>query len=251
MAVTKTSLTWASDSSTTQTVPFEVIAAGDIDVYVEGVLQLQQNTTSTADATHPQVVSEEITEGTELTNYTVASNNGSITFNEDLTVGDFVVIERSTDDTLLETFTSGSTVRARDLNSAFERVLFIAQEGVNIANEALAPADDEDDTLDAKGERISNVADATDDDDAVNRAQLGKVITDDLVAGEGIDLTDASGGTNSGQQVTVSAELSTATNPGVVQVNATSPITATYTNPGELDLSIENNSIDIGKIHDR
>ena len=248
MAVTKTSLTWASDSSTTQTVPFEVIAAGDIDVYVEGVLQLQQNTTSTADATHPQVVSEEITEGTELTNYTVASNNGSITFNEDLTVGDFVVIERTTDDTLLETFTSGSTVRARDLNSAFERVLFIAQEGVNIANEALAPADDEDDTLDAKGERISNVADATDDDDAVNRAQLGKVITDDLVAGEGIDLTDASGGENSGQQVTVSAELSTATNPGVVQVNATTPITATYTNPGELDLSIEDGSIDIGKI---
>ena len=248
MAVTKTSLTWASDSSTTQTVPFEVIAAGDIDVYVEGVLQLQQNTTSTADATHPQVVSEEITEGTELTNYTVASNNGSITFNEDLTVGDFVVIERTTDDTLLETFTYGSTVRARDLNSAFERVLFIAQEGVNIANEALAPADDEDDTLDAKGERISNVADATDDDDAVNRAQLGKVITDDLVAGEGIDLTDASGGENSGQQVTVSAELSTATNPGVVQVNATTPITATYTNPGELDLSIEDGSIDIGKI---
>jgi len=248
MAVTKTSFEWTASSSLTQTVPFEVIAAGDIDVYVEGVLQLQQNTTSTADATHPQVVSGEITQGTALTNYTVASNNGSITFNEDLTVGDFVVIERSTDDTLLETFTSGSTVRARDLNSAFERVLFIAQEGVNIANEALAPADDEDDTLDAKGERISNVADATDDDDAVNRAQLGKVITDDLVAGEGIDLTDVSGGTNSGQQVTVSAELSTAVNPGVVRVNATTPITATYTNPGQLDLSIENNSIDIGKI---
>ncbi len=248
MAVTKTSLTWSASSSTTQTVPFEVIAAGDIDVYVEGVLQLQQNTTSTADATHPQVVSGEITQGTALTNYTVASNNGSITFNAALTVDDFVVIERTTDDTLLETFTSGSTVRARDLNSAFERVLFIAQEGVNIANEALAPADDEDDALDAKGERISNVADATDDDDAVNRAQLGKVITDDLVAGEGIDLTDVSGGTNSGKQVTVSAELSTAVNPGVVKVNATTPITATYTNPGQLDLSIENNSIDIGKI---
>ena len=248
MAVTKTSFEWTASSSLTQTVPFEVIAAGDIDVYVEGVLQLQQNTTSTADATHPQVVSGEITQGTALTNYTVASNNGSITFNANLTVDDFVVIERTTDDTLLETFTSGSTVRARDLNSAFERVLFIAQEGVNIANEALAPSDDEDDALDAKGERISNVADATDDDDAVNRAQLGKVITDDLVAGEGIDLTDVTGGTNSGKQVTVSAELSTAVNPGVVKVNATSPITATYTNPGQLDLSIENNSIDIGKI---
>ena len=127
-------------------------------------------------------------------------------------------------------------------------MLLICQEGVNIANEALARSEDEAAALDAKGERISNVADATDDDDAVNRAQLGKVITDDLVAGEGIDLTDVSGGTNSGKQVTVSAELSTATNPGVVKVNATTPITATYTNPGQLDLSIENGSIDIGKI---
>ena len=107
MAVTKTSLTWSASSSTTQTVPFEVIAAGDIDVYVEGVLQLQQNTTSTADATHPQVVSGEITPGTALTNYTVASNNGSITFNADLSVGNFVVIERTTDDTLVETLPSG------------------------------------------------------------------------------------------------------------------------------------------------
>ena len=249
MAVTKTSLTWSSSSSTTQTVPFEVIAAGDIDVYVEGVLQLQQNTTSTADATHPQVVSGEITQGTALTNYTVASNNGSITFNANLSVGNFVVIERTTDDTLLETFTSGSTVRARDLNSAFERVLFIAQEGYNVAeDESLQVSDDEDDSFDAKDKRISKVANATDDDDAVNRAQLGKVITDDLVEGEGIDLTDATGGTNSNKQVTISAELSTSTNPGVVKVNATTPIVADYAADGDLNLRIDANTIDLDKI---
>jgi hypothetical protein len=248
MAVTKTSFEWTASSSLTQTVPFEVIAAGDIDVYVEGVLQLQQNTTSTADATHPQVVSGEITQGTALTNYTVASNNGSITFNANLTVDDFVVIERTTDDTLLETFTSGSTVRARDLNSAFERVLFIAQEGVNIANEALAPSDDEDDALDAKGKRISNVADATDDDDAVNRAQLGKVITDDLIGGNGVTLTDVSGGTNSGKQTTISVPDGTASVKGLVKLSSTTPITTAYNSAGDVTLSIAADSIDLDRI---
>ena len=249
MAVTKFT-TEQVGTQTQYTVPFEVIAAADIDVYIEGVLQLQQNTTSTAAADHPQVVTGEITQGTALINYTVASNNGSITFNAAPTVGDFIVIERTTDDTLLETFVPGSTIRAQDLNSALERVLFIAQEGVNIANEALVPSDDEEDSLDAKGDRITNVGDAEDDNDAVNRGQLGKVITDDLIEGEGIDLTDVSGGTNSGKQVTISAELSTASNPGVVQVNATTPITATYSNPGELELSIADNSIDLDKIKD-
>ena len=249
MAVTKFT-TEQVGTQTQYTVPFEVIAAADIDVYIEGVLQLQQNTTSTAAADHPQVVTGEITQGTALINYTVASNNGSITFNAAPTVGDFIVIERTTDDTLLETFVPGSTIRAQDLNSALERVLFIAQEGVNIANEALVPSDDEEDSLDAKGDRITNVGNAEDDNDAVNRGQLGKVITDDLIEGEGIDLTDVSGGTNSGKQVTISAELSTASNPGVVQVNATTPITATYSNPGELELSIADNSIDLDKIKD-
>jgi len=247
MAVTKTTYTQAG-ATTQYAVPFEVIAAADIDVYIEGVLQLQQNTTSTAGPTHPQVISGEITQGTALINYTVAANNATITFNTPPTVGAFIVVERTTDDTLLETFVSGSTVRAADLNNAFERVLFIAQEGVNIASEALTPAEDEDNAFDANGDRISNLGDATDDNDAVNRGQLGKVITDDLIAGEGIDLTDANGGTNSGKQVTISAELSTASNPGVVQVNATTPITATYANPGELELSIADGAIDIAKI---
>ena len=247
MAVTKTTYT-QSGSTTQYAIPFEVIDAADIDVYIGGVLQLQQNTASTAGPTHPQVVSGEITQGTALTNYTVASNNATFTFNAAPSVGAFIVVERTTDDTLLETFVSGSTIRAQDLNNAFERVLFIAQEGVSIAEEGLGQADDEADAFDAKGDKISNVGDAEDDNDAVNRGQLGKVITDDLIAGEGIDLTDAAGGTNSGQQVTISAELSTASNPGVVQVNATTPITATYSNPGELELSIADGAIDIAKI---
>ncbi len=162
MAVTKTTYT-QSGSTTQYAVPFEVIAAADIDVYLDGVLQLQQNTTSTADPTHPQVISGEISQGTSLTNYTVASNNATITFNAAPTTGAFIIVERTTDDTLLETFVSGSTVRAADLNSAFERVLFIAQEGVSIAEESLNPSETLDDAFDAKGSRVVNVGNATEE----------------------------------------------------------------------------------------
>ena len=229
MAVTKTTYT-QSGSTTQYAVPFEVIAAADIDVYLDGVLQLQQNTTSTADPTHPQVISGEISQGTSLTNYTVASNNATITFNAAPTTGAFIILERTTDDTLLETFVSGSTVRAADLNSAFERVLFIAQEGVSIAEESLNPSETLDDAFDAKGSRVVNVGNATEDTDAVNRAQLGKVITDDLLEGEAIDLSDATGGTNSNKQVTISVEDSSKTNKGAVSINEGEGIDVTYTN---------------------
>ena len=247
MAVTKTTLT-QSGNTTTYNVPFEVIAAADIDVYINGVLQLQQNSTSTAAANHPQVVSGEITQGTALTNFTVASNNATITFNAAPTNGAFIIIERTTDSTGLATFVNGSTIRAADLNDSFERVQFIAEEGVSIADEGLRRSETEDGSFDAKDKRISNVANATDDDDAVNRAQLGKVITDDLIAGEGIDLTDATGGSNSNKQVTVSAEFSTDSNPGIITVDATTPITRTYGANGQLDLSIADNTIDLDKI---
>tara|TARA_A200000159_G_scaffold61730_1_gene57126 strand:- start:515 stop:3604 length:3090 start_codon:yes stop_codon:yes gene_type:complete len=229
MAVTKTTYT-QSGSTTQYAVPFEVIAAADIDVYLDGVLQLQQNTTSTADPTHPQVISGEISQGTSLTNYTVASNNATITFNAAPTTGAFIIVERTTDDTLLETFVSGSTVRAADLNNAFERVLFIGQEAISLAEESLNPSESLDDAFDAKGSRVVNVGDATADTDAVNRGQLGKVITDDLLEGEAIDLSDATGGTNSNKQVTISVEDSSKTNKGAVTINEGEGIDVTYTN---------------------
>ena len=91
MAVTRQDYT-QTGSTTTYVVPFVVIEPTDIDVYVNAVLQLQQNTTSTADATHPQVISGDITQGTALTNYTVAINNGTFTFNAVLTAGDTLLL---------------------------------------------------------------------------------------------------------------------------------------------------------------
>jgi len=133
MAVTRQDYT-QTGSTTTYVVPFVVIEPTDIDVYVNAVLQLQQNTTSTADATHPQVISGDITQGTALTNYTVASNNGTFTFNAALTAGDYIVVERTTDDTSAATFVSGSTIRAKDLNDSFDQIRFLAEEAANTAN---------------------------------------------------------------------------------------------------------------------
>ena len=228
MAVTKTTAT-LNGTQTQVTIPFEYIAKADVDVYIDTVLQLQQNTTSTADPTHPQVISGDITQGTALINYTF-SNDTTIVFNSAPANGAFVFIERTTDDTSIVTFTPGSTIRAQELNSALEQVRFIAQEGSNTARDGVTPSKENSLSIDARGLRMENLADANTDDDAVNRAQLGKVITDDLLEGEAIDLTDATGGTNSNKQVTISVEDSSKTNKGAVTINEGEGIDVTYTN---------------------
>lgn len=227
MAVTKQ--TYDANGTQTQfTLPFEYIARADVDVYIDNVLQLQQNTTSTADPTHPQVISGDITQGTALINYTF-SNDTTIVFNSAPANGAFLFIERTTDDASVVTFVPGSTIRAQELNEALEQVRFMAQEGVNTAKDGMTPSRENSLSLDARGLRVENVADANTDDDAVNRAQLGKVITDDLLEGEAIDLTDATGGTNSNKQVTISVEDSSKTNKGAVSINEGHAIDVTYT----------------------
>ena len=254
MAVTRQDYTQAG-STITYVVPFEVIEATDIDVYVNNVLQLQQNTTSTADATHPQVISGEITQGTALTNYTVASNNGTITFNAVLTAGDYIVVERTTDDAAAVTFVSGSTIRAKDLNDSFDQIRFLAQEAVFTARQNVIESRERDNSYTAQNYKIENLGDADSDDDAVNRRQLGKVITDDLLEGDAINLTDATGGTNSNKQVTISVDKSTASQQGVVKITAPSvtngnPITINRPADGDVELSIADGSIDFSKIKD-
>ena len=278
MAVTK--ITYTAPASQTQyAVPFEYIAEADVDVYVDDVLQLKQNTTSTADPTHPQVISGEIAQGTPLINYTFA-NASTIEFNSAPTQGAFIFIERTTDDASVVTFVPGSTIRAQELNTALEQVRFMAQEGVNTAKDAITPSRENAESVDARGLRIENVANANSDDDAVNRAQLGKVITDDLLEGEAIDLTDVTGGTNSNKQVTISvedssktnkgavsineghaigvaytagdavisADKSTASQQGVVQISATTPIDIQRPADGEVALSIPDGTIDLAKL---
>jgi hypothetical protein len=239
MAVTKQ--TYDANGTQTQfTFPFEYIDKADVDVYIDDVFQLQQNTTSTADPTHPQVISGDITQGTALINYTF-SNDTTIEFNSAPSSGAFVFIERTTADDSVVTFVPGSTIRAQELNEALEQVRFMAQEGVNTAKDAISPSRENSLSVDAGGLRIENVGDANSDDDAVNRGQLGKVITDDLIEGEAIDLVEVSAGSNSGKQVTISVEDSSKTNKGAVTINEGEGINVTYTS-GNAVISGENSS---------
>ena len=135
-------------SSTTVFTPvsIELNNQNDLDVYVTlsggtRVLQLNQSTGSTIDSNHKQVndttglyfPAQSV--GTQLYNYTISSDNNTITFNSALPTGAVVSIERRTRDSSGDytNFANGSTLRAKDLNSAFDESNFTAQEARNKA----------------------------------------------------------------------------------------------------------------------
>ena len=135
-------------STTTFTpVSIELNNQNDLDVYVTlsggtRVLQLNQSTGSTIDSNHKQVndttglyfPAQSV--GTQLYNYTISSDNNTITFNNPgLPTGAVVSIERRTRDSSGDytNFANGSTLRAKDLNSAFDESNFTAQEARNKA----------------------------------------------------------------------------------------------------------------------
>ena len=122
----------------------------DLDVYVTlsggtRVLQLRQATASTAVGSgpnkHPQVNNTDglyfpaVSAGTNLINYTLSSDNNTITFNSALPQGAVVFCERRTrdEDGTYTTFASGSTIRATDLNNSSTESNFTAQDARNKA----------------------------------------------------------------------------------------------------------------------
>ena len=118
----------------------------DLDVYVTlsggtRVLQLRQSTGSTAQSSHPQVNNTDglyfpaVSAGTTLYNYTLSSDNNTITFNSALPQGAVVFCERRTRDadSAYTSFASGSTIRATDLNNSSTESNFTAQDARNKA----------------------------------------------------------------------------------------------------------------------
>ena len=122
----------------------------DLDVYVTlsggtRVLQLRQSAGSTAVGSgvnkHPQVNDTTglyfpaVTAGTTLYNYTLSTDNNTITFSTALPSGAVVSIERRTRDadSNYTTFASGSTIRATDLNNSATESNFTAQDARNKA----------------------------------------------------------------------------------------------------------------------
>ena len=120
----------------------------DLDVYVTlsggtRVLQYRQSTGSTTDSNHPQVNDTTglyfpaQSTGVTLYNYTLSTDNNTITFNSTLPSGAVVSIERRTRDSSSDytNFAGGSTIRHTDINTAFDESNFTAQEARNKAFE--------------------------------------------------------------------------------------------------------------------
>ena len=137
-------------SSTTVFTPvsIELNNQDDLDVYVTlsggtRVLQYRQSTGGTTDSNHPQV--NDTTglyfpaqnTGVTLQNYTLSTDNNTITFNSALPTGAVVSIERRTRDSSSDytNFAGGSTIRHTDVNAAFDESNFTAQEARNKAFE--------------------------------------------------------------------------------------------------------------------
>ena len=162
MAVTtKKTFTAVGTSPQTSTTVFtpvgiELNNQDDLDVYVtkttagiaanngKRIKHFKQTGSSNVDANHVQVNDTTglyfpaITHsgGTEtLQNYTISSDNNTITFNSALPTGAIVSIERRTRDASSNytNFVTGSTIRAGDLNSAFDESNYTAQEARNKA----------------------------------------------------------------------------------------------------------------------
>ena len=147
MAVTTKKLFPATSNATTTVfspVGIQLNNQDDLDVYVTlsggtRVLQLRQSTGSTAQSSHPQVNNTDglyfpaVTAGTTLYNYTLSSDNNTITFNSALPQGAVVFCERRTRDadSSYTTFASGSTIRATDLNNSSTESNFTAQDARN------------------------------------------------------------------------------------------------------------------------
>ena len=149
MAVTTKILFPATSNATTTDFSLsglELNNQDDLDVYVTlsgGTrrLGLRQSTDTTAIASHPQVNNTDglyyppVSVGDQLKNYTLVNNNGTVRFNNALPTGSIVFVERRTRDASgsYTKFASGSTIRASELNRAFDEANFTAQEARNKA----------------------------------------------------------------------------------------------------------------------
>ena len=149
MAVTTKKTFPATSNSTTTTfgpIGIELNNQDDLDVYITEsggtrVLQYKQSSASTTDSNHPQVGDTTglyfppVASGVALKNYTISADNNNVIFNSALPSGAVVSVERRTRDSSSSytSFSSGSTIRSTDLNTAFDEARFTAQEGRNKA----------------------------------------------------------------------------------------------------------------------
>ena len=136
--------------------------------------------------------------------YQVSGN--TVTFNTAPPSGtNNVLITRETDidERKVPQFNPGSSIRGQDLDSNFKQLLYSAQETSDKSIDKTRP--ELLSSLDMNAKKITNLGEATDDNDAVTRQQLGDLIVEDITpdTSSGVVRTNTTGGTNSGDQVSV------------------------------------------------
>lgn len=138
-------------------------------------------------------------------------------------------------------FSAGSAIKSGDLNNNQKQALRAIKELRDTYLSAYAQVDETTGTpanpkmyanLNMTGRRIYNLADANSDDDAVTRKQLGDVLAVDVSANtsQGIDIVKTQGGSNSGDQLTITARDSSPNQKGTVIITpaATEAINVSY-----------------------
>jgi hypothetical protein len=193
-------------------------------------------------------------------------------------------------------FSPGTAINAADLNKNQTQVLRaildlrdtnMSLHGRSWAYDASTPFLESQETrlysdLNMTGRNIKNIGTAVDDKAAVNREMLGDVIFADITSDptQGVVLNKTAGGTNSGDQMVITAENSSPTQKGtviitpdgsvnvvysngtatigvdkstplqqgVVTVTSTTPIEVDNTVDGEVVLSLSDNTIDLAKL---
>jgi len=197
----------ANGQSSTVFTPVEVQLNNqdDLDVYVTlsggtRVLQLRQSTGGTAQSSHPQVNDTTglyfpaVSAGTTLYNYTLSTDNNTITFSTALPSGAVVSIERRTRDadSSYTNFASGSTIRATDLNNSSTESNFTAQEARNKAFELEGRL--------FNGEAVSSSFITS--DDIID----GSIVNNDINTNAGIDVSKLAGSGTPRQILEVKAD---------------------------------------------
>ena len=211
-------------------------------------------------------------------NSSYAISGSTITFNTAPPAGTGnVLIFRRTDfnASKVPNFNPGSSIRGEDLDKNFLQSLRVDQEFRDLKVDKFAPEVWAD--LNVKSNKITEVADAVLDTDAVNRKQLGNVIASDITGdtAQGVALTKTQSGNNSGDEMvisisdsspsqkgsviiaqasneavnvayssgtaTIGVDKSTASQQGVVKVTqaANEAVNVTYTADGEVEVGVD------------